>query len=95
MLGTYGRGVRGDVLKAVGLVDGALAGQALVRYVGGGLGEGVEKGGAVSPAHGQSWGEGNQWCFPWAVRHNDTEERDGGRSQWHPVETIRQVTFKG
>ena len=95
MRGTGGRSVRGNVLEAVGLGNGTPTGQALVRYVGSGLGEGAEEGGTVSPAHGQSEGEGNEWCFPWAVRHNDTKEWDGGRSQRHTVETIRQVTFKG
>ena len=53
MRGTHRRSVRGDVLQSVGLVNGALTGQALVRYVGSGLSEGTKEGGAVGPAHGQ------------------------------------------
>jgi hypothetical protein len=59
------------------MVKGTLTGQALVRYVGDGLCEGTEKGGAVGPAHWQSEGEGNQWGFTGAIRHGGTKEGDG------------------
>ncbi len=64
MRGTYGRSVRGDVLEAVGLVNGTLTGQALVCYVGRGLGEGAEKGGLLVQPMGRAKGKAISGAFP-------------------------------
>ena len=64
MRGTYGRSVRGDVLEAVGLVNGTLTGQALVRYVGSSLSEGTKKGGLLVQPMGRVKGNAIRGASP-------------------------------